>query len=190
MSAATGEAAADEKAQAAAAGEKALAAALRWVCVVLGDCGIPFQVTGDAAAMAHRAGRLVRRLEICIAAEHVPALVRAAGERVVDHPWRRLDAAWDRVALSLSHDGTVIDVWVAEAARLKDAGTGEWREAAVDPEASVTMEVWNVEAPVTPREQLLEQMRRLDRRDDRQDVRDILTAARRTAGSASPSAGR
>lgn len=144
MSAATG---------AAAAGQGAPAAALRWVCGLLDDCGIPFQVTGDAAAMAHGDPRPVRRLELCIAAEHVPALVRAAGERVVDHPWRRLDDTWDRVALSLSHDGTTIDVWVADAARLKDAATGQWREAALDPEASVTMKVWDVEAPVTPREQ-------------------------------------
>lgn len=174
----------------AAAGEGAPAAALRWVCGLLGDCGIPFQVTGDAAAMAHGARRTVRRLELCIAAEHVPALVRAARERVVDPPWRRLDDAWDRVALSLSHDGTAIDVWVAEAARLKDAATGQWREVAVDPEASVTMEVWDVEAPVTPRKQLLDQKRRLDRGADRQDVGDIVTAARRTAGPGWPSAGR
>lgn len=168
MSAATG---------AAAAGEGARAAALRWVCSLLGDCGIPFQVTGDAAAMAHGARRPVRRLELCIAAEHVPALVRVAPERVADHPWRRLDDAWDRVALSLSYDGTIIDVWVAEAARLKDAAKGEWREADIDPEASVTMEAWGIEAPVTPREQLLEQKRRLDRRGDRKDIRDILRPA-------------
>ena len=174
----------------AAAGEEETAAALRWVCGLLGDCGIPFQVTGDAAAMAHGARRPVRRLELCIAAEHVPALVRVAPERVADHPWRRLDDAWDRVALSLSYDGTIIDVWIAEAARLKDTATGEWREADVDPEASVTMKVWNVEAPVTPREQLLDQRRRLGRGADRQDVHDIVIAARRTAGSASPSAGR
>ena len=155
MSAATG---------AAAAGQGAPAAALRWVCGLLGDCGIPFQVTGDTAAMAHGTGYTVRRLELCIAAEHVPALVRAAGERVVDHPWRRLDDTWDRVALLLSHDGTTIDVWVADAARLKDAATGEWREAALDPQVSVTMQVWDVEAPVTPREQVLDQRPRLDDR--------------------------
>ena len=167
MSAATG---------AAAAGE-APAAALRWVRGLLDDSGIPFQVTGDAAAMAHGARRTVRRLELCIAAEHVPALVRAARERVVDPPWRRLDDAWDRVALSLSHDGTAIDVWVAEVARLKDAATGEWREAAVDPEASVTMTVWDVETPVITREQLVDQKRRLDREIDRQDLRDITGSA-------------
>lgn len=163
--------------RAAAAGEGAPAAALRWVCGLLDDCGIPFQVTGDAAAMAHGATRTVRRLELCIAAQHVPALVRAARERVVDPPWRRLDDAWDRVALSLSHDGTAIDVWVAEAARLKDAATGRWREAAVDPEASVTRKVWDVAAPVAPREPLLARRRHPSRGTDRQDVGDIVRGA-------------
>lgn len=161
----------------AAAGDEALAAALRWVCALLDGCAAPFQLTGDVAAVAHGATRPVRRLELCMAAEHVPSLIRAARERVVDPPWRRLDDAWDRVALSLSHDSVDIDVWVAEAARFKEAATGEWREAAVDPRASVTMRVWAVEAPVMPRERLLGQKRRLDRADDRQDVRDILRAS-------------
>ena len=37
----------------------------------------------------------------------------------------------------------------------------------------MTIEVWDVEAPVMPREQLLNQKRRLDREIDRRDVRDI-----------------
>lgn len=157
----------------AAASREAPAAALRWVCGLLGDCSIPFQVTGDVAAVAHGATRQVRRVELFVPARHVPALLRAAREHVVDYPWRRLDGGWDRVALSLSHDGVAIDVCVVEAARLKEAATGEWCEAAVDPGASVTIEVWDVEAPVMPREQLLNQKRRLDREIDRRDVRDI-----------------
>ena len=160
-----------------AAGGETPAAALRWVCDLLPGCAIPFQVTGDVAAAAHGSTRPVRRVELFIAAEHVPALIRAAREHVVDYPWRRRDEAWDRVALSLSHGGTTIDVCVAAAARFREAATGAWRDADIAPASSVTLSIWDVEAPVMRREQLLDQKRRLDREVDRQDVRDIAPGA-------------
>ena len=163
---------ADGASRGAASGEVP-AAALRWVCGLLDECAIPFQLTGDVAAAAYGAPRPVRSLELFIAAEHVPALLRGAEEHVVDYPWRRRDAAWDRVALSLSFDGLTIDVCVVEAARFKEAATGAWRDAAIDPAASVTVRVRDVEAPVMPREQLLDQKRRLDREVDRQDLRHL-----------------
>lgn len=155
----------------------AVAAALRWVRRVLDGSGIPFQLAGDAAAAAHGAARPVRRLELFIAAEHAPALLRAAAEQVIDPPWRRRDDAWDRVALSLSYGGVVIDVCLVEAARFRETATGEWRDAAIDPAASVVRKVLAVDAPVMPRGQLLDQKRRIDREIDRRDVRDILAAA-------------
>lgn len=154
-----------------------VAAALRWTCGLLRDCGIPFQVTGDVAAVAHGGTRPVRHVEVFIAAAHVPALVRQARDRVADYPWRRRDDAWDRVALSLVHDGVTIEVCIVEAASFREAATGEWRDAAVDPAASVTMTVWDVETPVMPRERLVDQKRRLDREIDRQDLRDITGSA-------------
>lgn len=155
----------------------AAAAVLSWTCGLLRDCGIPFQVTGDVAAAAHGGTRPVRQVEMFIAAAHVPALIRRARDRVADYPWRRRDDAWDRVAMSLVRDGVTVEVCVVEAARFRDAATGEWLEAAVDPAASVTMTVWDVEMPVMPREQLVDQKRRLDREVDRQDLLDIAGGA-------------
>ena len=149
------------------------AAVLGWACGLLQECRIPFQVAGDVAAMAYGATRPVGSVELFIAAEHVPALLRAAREYVVDYPWRWRDDAWDRVALSLARDGVTIEVCVVDAARFREAATGEWRDAAVDPAASVIRTVWDVEAPVMPRAQLLDQKGRLDREIDRRDVRDI-----------------
>ncbi len=157
----------------AAKGEQGSAAALRWVCDLLAERRIPYQMTGDVAAIAHGAGRAVRGIELFIAAEHVPSLLRAAREHVVDYPWRRLDDHWDLVALVLAHGGVRIDVRIADAARYRDETTGVWREAAVDPAVSVTLPVGGVEVSVTPREQLLDPKRRLDREVDRQDLRRI-----------------
>lgn len=161
----------------AAAGGEVLAAALHWVRGLLDGCGIPFQLAGDVAAMAYGATRPAQRLELFIPAEHVPALIRAARETVVDYPWRRLDDTWDRVTLSLSHDGVTIDVCVVEAARFREAATGAWRDACIDPAASETLRVWNMEVPVVPRQQLLVQKRCVDREIDRGDICDITGAA-------------
>ena len=149
------------------------ASALRWVCGLLDASGIPFQLAGDVAAAAHGATRPIRSVELFIAAEHVPALLRAAAEHVVNYPWRRLDEAWDRVALSLSYEGMPIEVCVLETARFQEAATGAWRAANMDTTASVTLRIRGVEAPVMPRAQLLAQKRLLDREIDRQDVHDI-----------------
>ncbi len=169
-------AAANQVAEAAgrgAAGGEVPTAVLRRVRGLLDECAIPFQLTGDVAAAAYGAQRPIRSVELFIAAEHVPALLRRAEEHVVDYPWRRRDDAWDRVALSLLFDGVTIDVCIAEAARFREAATGAWRGAAIDPEASVTMRVRGVEAPVMPRKQLLDQKRRLGREVDRQDLQDL-----------------
>ena len=153
------------------------ASALRWVCGLLDAAGIPFQLAGDVAAAAHGASRPIRSVELFVAAEHVPALLRAAEEHVVDYPWRRMDDAWDRAGLSLSHDGMTIAVSVTEAARFKEAATGAWRDADMDITASVLLKVLEVDAPVMPRAQLLAQKRLLDREVDRQDIRDIAREA-------------
>ncbi len=128
------------------------AAALRWMDGLLRGCGIPYQMTGDVADVAHGAARPVRDIELFIAGEHVPALLRAAREHVVDYPWRRLDDHWDLVALVLEHGGVRFDVRIAEAARYRDTPTGAWREAGVDLAASVTLPVGEVDLPVMPRE--------------------------------------
>ena len=165
-----------EAASRGAASGEAPAAALRWVCRLLHESAIPFQLTGDIAAAAYGAAGPIRSLELFIAAEHVPALLRGAKEHVVDCPWRRRDDAWDRVALSLSFDGVTIDVCVAEAARFREAATGAWRDAGIDLAASVSLQVRGVVAPVMPREQLLDQQRRLDREVDRPPGRVSVTA--------------
>ena len=137
---------------------KLQAAALHWIGGLLRECGIPYQMTGDVADVAHGASRPVRDIALFIAAEHVPALLRAAREHVVNYPWRRIDGRRDLVALVLEHGGVCIDVRIAEAARYRDTPTGAWREAAVDPAASITLPVGEVEVSVMPRE------RRLDRK--------------------------
>jgi hypothetical protein len=76
----------------------------------------------------------------------------------------------------LEHDGTRVTISVAEGAQFREAATQEWLEAEVDLEASEMKMVFGIEVSTMSRDQLLDQMRRLDREIDRRDIRDITEA--------------
>ena len=162
-------------------------AALRWVRELLGSARIPFLVAGDAAAAAHGAAPApVARdaalpaaaggIEIFVAAADLPQLLRLAEAHVAEAPWRRRDERWDRIAVGLEHGRTRITVSLVEAARVRDAATGAWVDAAVDLDAPVARTVWGVTVPVMAWERLVEIERRLGRTLDRR------TAGRSGAG--------
>lgn len=157
------------------------AAALRWMAEVLGAARIPFVVGGEAAAAGHGAapataagdGALLPAagIEIFVAAADLPRLLRLVAPHVVEPPWRCRDERWDRIAMALERDGTRLTVSVREAARVRDAATGAWVEAAVDLDTPVARSVWGVTVPVMAWERLVALERRLGR-----------TLARRPAG--------
>ena len=144
-----------------------------WVCELLQKENILFQISGSVAAIAHGANRSIDEIDLFVSAAQFPKVFRLMVNYVVDHPWRRVDAYWDRITLSLEHSGTRVTVSVAEGAQFREAATQEWLETEVDLEASETMMVSGIEVSIMPRDQLLNQMRRLDRDIDRKDIRDI-----------------
>ncbi len=103
----------------------------------------------------------------------LPRLLGQTEEHVAEPPWRRRDERWDRIAVGLEHAGARITVSLVDAARVRDAGTGAWVDAAVDLDASVERTVWGVTVPVMAWERLVELERRLGR-----------TLERRSAGGA------
>lgn len=149
------------------------AVALRWMAGVLGEARIPFVVAGEAAAAGHGAApaRAARDgalppaagIEIFVAAADLPRLLRRVAAQVAEPPWRRRDERWDRVAMVLEHDRSRITVSVREAARVRDAASGAWVDAAVDLDASVARTVWGVTVPILAWERLVELERRLGR---------------------------
>ena len=154
------------------------AGALRRVAEVLGAARIPFVVAGEVAVAAHGAPPPAAGapppaagIEIFVAAADLPRLLRLEAARVVEPPWRRRDERWDRVAAVIEHDRSRVTVSVREAARVRDAATGAWVDAAVDLDASVERTVRGVTLPVLAWERLVELERRLGR-----------TLARRPAG--------
>ena len=144
------------------------AGALRWVGELLDGARIPFLVAGEPAAAAHGAApAAVAGIEIFVAAADLPRLLRLAEAQIAEPPWRRRDDRWDRIAVVLERGRTRITVSLREAARVRDAATGAWVDAAVDLDASVVRTVWGVTVPVMAWEPLVELERRLGRTLDR-----------------------
>ena len=140
--------------------------ALRWMADVLGAARIPFVVVGEAATAGHGATPEpppAAGIEVFVAAADLPRLLRLVAAQVVEPPWRRRDERWDRVAVVLEHERTRITVSVREAARVRDAATGAWVDAAVDLDASVARTVRGVTLPVLAWERLVDLERRLGR---------------------------
>ena len=152
------------------------APALRWITTLLREAGMPYQVAGDVAAVAHGARPVGSAIEIFIAAADVPSLLRLVSDQVAGYPWRVRDESWDRVRLALAYHGEPIEVAVADAARLRDHRSGEWIEAAVCIGASVPATVWGVDITVMPRAQLIDQKRCLDRETDRREIEQMRAA--------------
>ena len=73
-----------------------IAAALGWIAGLLGEAEIPFQVVGGVAAAAYGATREVADIDLYIAADHLPQVMRLVGaDRIVRQPWRHRDESWD-----------------------------------------------------------------------------------------------
>ena len=167
------------------------AGALRWLADLLGGARIRFLVAGEAAAAAHGAAPPAAAppaaappaaapgaappaaapgaappaagIEVFVAAADLPRLLRLAEAEIVEPPWRRRDDHWDRVAVVLERDRTRITVSVREAARVRDAATGAWVDAAIDLGASVARMVGGVTVPVMAWEPLAALERRMGR---------------------------
>lgn len=152
-------------------------ATLRWMCELLPKENIPYQISGSVAAIAHGAKRSTDEIDLFVSAAQFSKVFRLIVSHVVAYAWRRVDDDWDRLTLSLEHDGTRVTISVAEGAQFREAATQEWLEAEVNLEASEMKMVFGIEVSIMPRDQLLDQMRRLDREIDRRDIRDITEAS-------------
>ena len=148
--------------------------ALGWITDLLAEAEIPFQVAGGVAAAAYGVTREVNNIDLYIAAEHVPQVMRLVGvERIVHQPWRHRDESWDLILLAVEYKGQRIEVRVADVVRFRERATGKWLDAAIDLDGSVPVVIWGVEVPVMPRAQLVEYKHRLDRDIDRQDLSEL-----------------
>lgn len=147
-----------------------IAEALRWISGHLDELGIPFQVAGGLAALAHGVERELHDIDLYVPGGALDRLI----PRVQDHhshgPLRYLDQHWDCYFLEVHRAGEEIELAEAPKTRYRKDPDSPWHEAEVDFDAPVHREVFGVKVPVMPVEVLVRYKRRLDRPVDREDV--------------------
>lgn len=146
---------------------------LRWITDLLGALRVPYQAAGGLAARAHGATRALADLDFYVSSSRLPEIARAAGAHVVRPPSRHRDDCWDLVFMKIEYAGCEIELAGAEEARFFDRPAGEWRDAGIDFDASVEMQVLGVIVPVMPCAQLIAYKRALGREVDLKDLSEM-----------------
>lgn len=147
--------------------------ALEWVSGLLEELSIPFQVAGGLAAVAHGATRILQDIDIYVPSGALWEIRRRVTTHEIRGPRRVRSERWDCLLLEVRHSGEEIELADAERTRYR-GGEGEpWFEADVDFEKAIRLEVFGVELPVMPLDDLVRYKRRIGRDVDLHDVAEL-----------------
>lgn len=147
--------------------------ALEWVISQLEEAGVPFQVAGGLAALAHGASRPLNDIDI-----YVPegALERLRSELADHHshgPHRYRDQQWDCYFMEVGYEGEEIELAEAPRTRYRKGPRDAWHQADIDFNNPVIREVFGVEIPVMPVDQLVAYKQKIGRPVDREDLDEL-----------------
>lgn len=151
----------------------AIRRALEWIAGMLDELGISFQIAGGLAAIAYGSDRPLHDIDIYVPPGELDAILPRLGDHGDRSPRHVRSEHWDCLFLEVHHTG--VEVELADAGRtLYRAGAGRpWHAADVDFDRSVRREVFGVEVPVMPLDDLVRYKRRLGRPVDLEDLAHI-----------------
>ena len=149
------------------------ARALEWIVKLLGGLGIPFQTAGGLAARAYGAKRELVDFDFYVPTSRLAQVAAAAKEHLVRPGAHHKDKNWDISFMTLEYDGQRIELGGADGARHFDRQRGVWVDVKVDFAQSVPRDVFGIEIPVMPFEQLVAYKGALNRKVDRRDLMEM-----------------
>lgn len=150
-----------------------MAEALGWIRETLSELGIPYQIAGGLAAIAHGGTRELHDIDLYVPEGALEEILPRVAEHHSHGPRRHLDEHWDCLFMEIRYAGEEIEIADAARTRYRGGPHEPWSPADVDFEASVQREVFGETVPVMPREQLVGYKRRLDRAVDRRDLEEL-----------------
>lgn len=148
------------------------AAVLRRLDHLLTQHGIPYQVTGGLAAIAHGAQRPLFDVDLDVRQEHLEAVRDLLRPYLVDDIYRLRDDNFDITLLTAVIDGVAVDVSQAEDAYCLDPAGRRYR-LDTDPGRAVRRTVAGINLPVIDRDELIAYKRIIARPTDLIDVAQI-----------------
>lgn len=153
--------------------------ALEWICGVLRERRVPFQVVGGLAAHVFGASRPVVDIDMYAPLSEHPELLPALAAATVWGPQHYRDESWDLVFMKLDHGRVRIEIGDSSAnPRLFDQIAQRWTDQRIDFSRSVQHTAFGVCVPVIPKQELIAYKTALNRDVDLVDIAQIAAAER------------
>lgn len=161
--------------------DRNIAEALRWITGAFDNAGASYQLVGGCAARTHGATRPLHDIDFYVPGGELRSVTPHVGPHVTFGPEHYKGERWNLVYLKARYRGVLVEVADAETTSFFDRQAQEWVKAEVDFAASVRKKVYAVDVPVMPKKQLIAYKQRLNRRVDRQDIREMCKAGESAA---------
>ncbi|HMB90189.1 MAG TPA: hypothetical protein VKP65_05035 [Rhodothermales bacterium] len=160
--------------------------ALRWIAGILEEMEVPFQVVGGLAAQVYGATRPLVDIDLYIPNDCFDEVRLRVKECVTFGPEHVKNPTWDITFMALDYEGERIELGGAEGTKIFDRHMQRWTQEEIDFTKAERRTIYGVEVPVMPRARLIDYKRKLSRRVDLDDIREMEAADQTAPGSVSP----
>lgn len=149
-------------------------AAFIWITNILKSSNIPFQISGGLAARAYGSTRDLYDIDIDIPEDKFEYLKDKVPNYLVLGPLQYEEKPWNLMLMTLRYENQEIDISGAFNAKIFDKVTKKWVPLITDFSKSVMLNIFDIETPVIPLEDLIAYKKILARDVDIDDISLII----------------
>jgi len=147
--------------------------ALQWIVNLLNKNKIPFQIVGGLAAKAYGAKRELWDIDIYIPAKHEDKVIEETREYIVWGPKHVKEKNWDLEFMKIIYAGQKIEIGSPEKTKIFDNTKKRWFQEKINFSRSNIKEVYGIKIPVMPKKDLILRKKRLGRKVDKIDLKQM-----------------
>lgn len=147
--------------------------ALARITSILLELDIPYQLAGGLAARSYGATRPLHDIDFYVPGKAMPVLEEHLKEYIDFGPDHYIDDQWDLIFMRINFEGQQIEFGDADRTHYFDTATQKWIKEKIDFSSSIIKSIGDIEVPVMPKHQLIEYKKRLNRKVDQLDIKEI-----------------
>jgi len=141
-----------------------------WIVNILNKHKVPFYVDGGLAARAYGADRELVDIDLVIHEDDFGKIIDDVKDFIKYGPEHYKDEKWDLTLMTLSYENQVIDIAGAENTKYFDSKNDVWVKSENTLQKSTIKNIFNLDVPVIPLDELIKEKQILDREVDRIDL--------------------
>ncbi|MCL4400508.1 MAG: hypothetical protein M1348_03610 [Candidatus Parvarchaeota archaeon] len=148
-------------------------AAFIWIVKLLREESILFRLSGGFAARIYGSRRKLADIDIGIYERDIKRLLPKVKKYVIYGPKRYIDRNFNLLLMTLEYRGQVIDVYGNDKMKEYDCKNRKWLSYRPGLKNREIKRVYGLDVPIIPKKELIESKKRLGRRVDIEDVRQL-----------------